>query len=253
MQGLLVFYLRYRLGLRKQPSKNSNTAQPAQLFSRYSTPLSLPPLSNNSTPRLAQLLSSSSTPRAVAQETLAAVSPSPFGQPSNVASPAARQAASPAQSTPRAVCLLFKDITRLLRGVHDGGTPLLDILSDPKLMKPSALPKGLDLKATFKGTSTTAFPKDIGKLATRNLPLYKIPYYYFGLITGSTKLLLIFIFFPELHVENQYKHSKIVNNLTLASYLPASKDTISRGVTIVLIKTLKRKESARKQLLEYRL
>ncbi|KAK7178038.1 hypothetical protein PSPO01_15917 [Paraphaeosphaeria sporulosa] len=59
-------------------------------------------------------------------------------------------------------CSSFEEITRLLRGVHNGGTPLPDVLSNPKLMKPSALPEGLDLKAAFEGTSPTAFPEDVG-------------------------------------------------------------------------------------------
>ncbi|KAL5373645.1 hypothetical protein PMIN02_012401 [Paraphaeosphaeria minitans] len=42
-----------------------------------------------------------------------------------------------------------------------------------------------------------------GVLATRNLPLHKIPHYYFSSVAGSTKSLLIFIFFPELHLESQ--------------------------------------------------
>ncbi|PVH91473.1 hypothetical protein DM02DRAFT_663966, partial [Periconia macrospinosa] len=46
---------------------------------------------------------------------------------------------------------------------------------------------------------------------------------------------------------------KTVNDSTLASYLPASEDNASRGVTAVAAETLKRKESAREQLLEYRL
>ncbi|CAE7221186.1 hypothetical protein HRS9139_10562 [Pyrenophora teres f. teres] len=57
-------------------------------------------------------------------------------------------------------CSSFKEITRLLRGVHNGGTPLPNVLSNPKLMEPSALPKEVDLKAAFEGTSPRAFPKD---------------------------------------------------------------------------------------------
>ncbi|KAL5373644.1 hypothetical protein PMIN06_012446 [Paraphaeosphaeria minitans] len=76
-----------------------------------------------------------------------------------------------------------------------------------------------------------------GVLATRNLPLHKIPHYYFSSVAGSTKSLLIFIFFPELHLESQYEHtnylSKTVNDSTLASYLPTSEETVSRGVTAV--------------------
>ena len=255
------------------------------------------------------------------------------------------------RSDVHSACSSFEEITRLLRGVQNGGTPLPDVLRDPKLMKPAALPEGLDLKAAFEGTSPTAFPEDVGTpdeklprnlclqqhhsrsrkgraakvrfdidsvccfpsslafarngidwhprahpilnlnadihfsltvsaynsrgdLATRRLPLHKIPHYCFGSVAGSTKSLLLFIFFPELHLESQYEHStylskqdqqlwldavllpaigKTVNDSTLASYLPASEDNASRGATAVAAETLKRKESAREQLLEYRL
>ncbi|KAL5370972.1 hypothetical protein DPSP01_014565 [Paraphaeosphaeria sporulosa] len=248
-------------------------------------------------------------------------------------------------------CSSLEDITRLLRGVQNGGTPLPDVLGDPKPMKPFALPEGLDQKAAFEGTSPTAFPEDVGTpdeklprnlclqqhhgssrkgraanirfdidsvccfpsslgfarngidwhprahsflnldadihfgltvsaynsrgdLSTRNLPLHKIPHYCFGSVAGSTKSLLLFIFFPDLHLESQYEHStylskqdqqlwldavllpaigKTVDDSTLASYLPASEDTASRGVTAVSAETSKRKENAREQLLAYRL
>jgi hypothetical protein len=39
-------------------------------------------------------------------------------------------------------------------------------------------------------------------LVIKNLLLYKIPYYYFGFVVGSTKLLLIFIFFLELYLKS---------------------------------------------------
>ncbi|KAF7441634.1 hypothetical protein A1F99_140680 [Pyrenophora tritici-repentis] len=248
-------------------------------------------------------------------------------------------------------CSSFKEITRLLRGVHNGGTPLPNVLSNPKLMEPSALPKEVDLKAAFEGTSPRAFPKDVGTLdeklphnlclqqhynssrkgraakvrfdvdsvccfpsslafarngidwhpqahpilnldadihfslivsaynsrgdlVTRTLPLHKIPHYCFGSVAGSTKSLRLFIFFPELHLESQYEHTtylskqdqqlwldavllpaigKTVNDSTLVSYLPVSEDNASKGVTAASAEKSKRKESAREQLLEYRL
>ncbi|KAF2279842.1 uncharacterized protein EI97DRAFT_438948 [Westerdykella ornata] len=238
-------------------------------------------------------------------------------------------------------CSSLEEITCLINGVHNGGTPLPDILSNPKLMKSSSLPEGLDLKAAFEGTSPSAFPEDVGTpneklprnlclqqhhhssnkgraakvrfdidsvcyfpsslgfarngidwhprvhpilnldadihfsltvsaysrrgdLAMRNLPLHKIPHYCFGSVAGSTKSLLLFIFFPELHLESQYQHStylskqdqqlwldavllpaisKTVDDSTLASYLPASEDNASRAVTAVSAETFKRKES----------
>ena len=379
----------------RQPSENSNTSQPAQPSPSHSTPPPIAPSSNHSTPCLPQPSNNNSTPPPAA----ALPSPSPLARVGNVPSPAATQAASPAQSTPRAsspptpptertayklakqlrnfqgctheehteadrlhqqhhqrpdvhsACASFEEITRLLRGVYNGGTPLPDVLGDPKLMKPSASPEGLDLKAAFEGTSPAAFPGDIGTpdeklprnlclqkhhsssrkgraakvrfdidsvccfpsslafarngidwhprahpilnldadihfsltvsaynsrgdLATRNLPLHKIPHYCFGSVAGSTKSLLLFVFFPELHLESQYEHTaylskqdqqlwldavllpaigKTVDDSTLASYLPASEDNASRGATAVSAETSKRKESAREQLLEYRL
>ena len=59
-------------------------------------------------------------------------------------------------------CSSLEEITRLLRGVHNEGTALPDVLSSPKLMQSSTLPEGLDLKAAFEGTSPTAFPEDVG-------------------------------------------------------------------------------------------
>ncbi|CAE7221502.1 hypothetical protein PTTW11_11432 [Pyrenophora teres f. teres] len=218
-------------------------------------------------------------------------------------------------------------------------------------MEPSALPKEVDLKAAFEGTSPRAFPKDVGTLdeklphnlclqqhynssrkgraakvrfdvdsvcyfpsslafarngidwhpqahpilnldadihfslivsaynsrgdlVTRTLPLHKIPHYCFGSVAGSTKSLRLFIFFPELHLESQYEHTtylskqdqqlwldavllpaigKTVNDSTLVSYLPVSEDNASKGVTAASAEKSKRKESAREQLLEYRL
>ncbi|PVH90783.1 hypothetical protein DM02DRAFT_664675, partial [Periconia macrospinosa] len=132
----------------------------------------------------------------------------------------------------------------------------------------------LNLNADIHFSLTVSAYNSRGDLATRHLPLHKIPHYCFGSVAGSTKSLLLFIFFPELHLESQYEHStylskqdqqlwldavllpaigKTVNDSTLASYLPASEDNASRGVTAVAAETLKRKESAREQLLEYRL
>ncbi|KAL5370876.1 hypothetical protein DPSP01_014622 [Paraphaeosphaeria sporulosa] len=133
-------------------------------------------------------------------------------------------------------------------------------------MKPFALPEGLDLKAAFGGTSPTAFPEDVGTpdekllrnlclqrhhnsssrgravkvsltmsaynsrddLATRNLPLHKIPHYCFGSVAGSTKSLLIFIFFPELHFESQYQHTTYLSKQDQQLWLDAGFLTLYR-------------------------
>lgn len=132
----------------------------------------------------------------------------------------------------------------------------------------------LNLDANIYFSLTVSVYNRRGDLATRNLPLHRIPYYCFGSVVGSTKSLLLLIFFLELYLESQYEHStylskqdqqlqldamvlsaigKTVNDSTLASYLPASEDNASRGVTVVLGETLRQKESAREQLLTYRL
>jgi hypothetical protein len=45
-----------------------------------------------------------------------------------------------------------------------------------------------------------------GVLSKKYIPLYKIPYYYFGTII-SIETLFIFIFFLALYLESDYKHS----------------------------------------------
>ena|ERR1700730_11319841 len=44
-----------------------------------------------------------------------------------------------------------------------------------------------------------------GALSKKYVPLYKIPYYYFGTII-SIETLFIFIFFLALYLESNYKH-----------------------------------------------
>ena len=132
----------------------------------------------------------------------------------------------------------------------------------------------LNLDADIHFSLTVPAYNSRGDMATRNLPLHKIPHYCFGSVAGSIKSLQIFIFFPELHLESQYKHttylskqdqqlwldvvllpavSKTVNDSTLMSFLPASEDNASIGVTTVSGETSKRKQSTREQLLAYRL
>ena len=62
-------------------------------------------------------------------------------------------------------CSSLQQITALLSGSHIGGTPLPNVLSNPKLMKPGDY-NGLDCQAAFEGVA----PEDIG---TRNEKLPK--------------------------------------------------------------------------------
>ncbi|KAF1957687.1 hypothetical protein CC80DRAFT_515784 [Byssothecium circinans] len=253
----------------------SAASQPSSSSSTPRTPP--PPSSNSSTPRLPQ--------------------------PSNGNSYTHEEYAE--RPDVHSTCSSLEEITRLISGVYNGGTPLPDVLSNPKLMKPSDLPKGLDLKAANKGRATKVrfdidsvccFPSSLafawnginwhpraypilnldadihfsltasaynyrGDLVTKNLPLHKVPHYCFSSVAGSIKSLLIFIFFLELHLESRYEHttylskqdqqlwldavllpaiSKTVNDLTLVSFLLASKDNASLGVTTLWTTILER-------------
>ena len=54
--------------------------------------------------------------------------------------------------------------------MHNSGRPLPNVINNPKIIKKRLrLPKGLDLKAAFKGTSLTAYPEDAGT-CDKNLP-----------------------------------------------------------------------------------
>lgn len=252
------------------------------------------------------------------------------------------------RSDVHSACMLFEKITRLISGAHNRGTPLPDVLSNPKLMKSFDLPEGIDLQAAFEGTSTTAFPEDVGtsneklpqnlciqqhhhssskhraaevsfdidsvccfpsslafaqkginwfpkshaflnigadihfgltvsaynnrgNLATRSIPLHKIPHCCFGSVIGIGEL-FIYIFFPELHLESQYKHStylstqdqqlwldavflpalvKTVKKSNLLQHYPASAHIVSLDATALAAESSAKKESAREQLLKY--
>lgn len=52
-------------------------------------------------------------------------------------------------------CSSMADITPLVRGSYNGGTPLPDVLSSPKLMKATDV-RGVDYQAAFEGTSSQA-------------------------------------------------------------------------------------------------
>ncbi len=65
-------------------------------------------------------------------------------------------------------CSSLQQITALLSGGYAGGTPLPDVLSIPKLMKPGDY-NGLDYQAAFEGASALAAPEDVGT-RNENLP-----------------------------------------------------------------------------------
>ncbi|KAH6665074.1 hypothetical protein B0J14DRAFT_680787, partial [Halenospora varia] len=51
-----------------------------------------------------------------------------------------------------------------------------------------------------------------GVLTQKYVPLYKIPHYCFGSISGMEGL-LIFVFFPALYADSDYKHSTYLSKL----------------------------------------
>ena len=65
-------------------------------------------------------------------------------------------------------CSSLQQITTLLSGGYAGRTPLPNVLSSPKLMKPGDY-NGLDCQAAFEGTSASAAPEDVGT-RNENLP-----------------------------------------------------------------------------------
>jgi hypothetical protein len=65
-------------------------------------------------------------------------------------------------------CSSLQQITALLSGGYVSGTPLLDVLSSPKLMKPGNY-NSLDCQAAFEGASALAAPENVGT-RNENLP-----------------------------------------------------------------------------------
>ena len=58
-------------------------------------------------------------------------------------------------------CKCLEQITQLFNKVHNSSRPFPNVINNPKIIKKQLrLPKGLNLKAIFKGTSLTAYPKD---------------------------------------------------------------------------------------------
>jgi hypothetical protein len=112
-----------------------------------------------------------------------------------------------------------------------------------------------------------------GDLAEKYVPLHKIPYYCFGSIIGIESLLL-YIFFPALHLESDYEYTtylgsqdqqlwydavlspalkKIIRCSNILQHYPASAHVSDLDSTALSAETPARKESAREQLLRYAL
>ncbi|KAF2177169.1 hypothetical protein K469DRAFT_697471 [Zopfia rhizophila CBS 207.26] len=242
-------------------------------------------------------------------------------------------------------CSSLRQITTILRGEYDGGMPLPDVLSSPRLIKPADL-HSLNCQSAFKGTSTSAFPEDVrsrdenlprnlclsqhhsvsnknrpakitfdvdsicsfpsslaiaqqginwfpkphpflnlsadihfglkvpayngrGDLTKKYVPLHKIPHYCFRSVIGMD-LLLIYIFFPTLHIESDYEHStylsyqnqqlwydavlsptlkKTIKCSNILQHYPASAHVTELDSTMLSAESLTRKESIRAQLL----
>jgi hypothetical protein len=66
-------------------------------------------------------------------------------------------------------CSSLTKVTGLIRGSHNQSTLLPNVLASPQLIGPSALPEGIDLKAAFEGTSSSAYPEN-ASTANKNLP-----------------------------------------------------------------------------------
>ena len=67
-------------------------------------------------------------------------------------------------------CKCLEQITQLLNRVYNSSRPLPNIINNPKIIKKQLrLPKGLNLKAVFKGTSLTVYFKD-ASTHNKNLP-----------------------------------------------------------------------------------
>jgi len=65
-------------------------------------------------------------------------------------------------------CSSLQQITTIIRGQYNGGSPLPDVLSSTKMMKPADL-RNVDCQGAFEGTSCFAAPEDIGT-RDENLP-----------------------------------------------------------------------------------
>jgi hypothetical protein len=112
-----------------------------------------------------------------------------------------------------------------------------------------------------------------GDLVEREFPLHHIPHYCFGSVIGMESLLL-FVFFPALRLESQYKHTtylsnndqelwldavlnpaltQVIGSSNIVQHYPASAHVAGLDATAVSAESLARKQSAREQLLKYAL
>ncbi|KAF2175411.1 hypothetical protein K469DRAFT_610840 [Zopfia rhizophila CBS 207.26] len=128
-------------------------------------------------------------------------------------------------------CSSIRQITTLLRGEYNGGTPLPDVLSSPKLMKPADV-RSLDCQSAFEGTSTSAFPEDYDEHSTY-LSHQDQQLWYDAVLSPALK--------------------KTIGCSNILQHYPASTYIAKLDSTAVAAESLAQKESAREQLLGYAL
>ena len=243
-------------------------------------------------------------------------------------------------------CSSIPDITSIVKGLHNGGIPLPDVLKSPRLMRATDI-QIVGCKAAFEGTAsarldeatphndglppclclskkhatswknrqprvsfdtdnTCCFPQSLW-FARRGIewfpkahpvlnltgdihfwlkvpgytikdnpflsyvPLHKTPHYCFGCVVGMSDLLM-FIFFPALHKENDHEHTsylskrdeqlwlddillpcitKVVKSSNILLNYPASSRIADLASTAISAESLKRKESANQQLVAH--
>ncbi|KAK6591266.1 hypothetical protein H4I96_00003 [Botrytis cinerea] len=110
-----------------------------------------------------------------------------------------------------------------------------------------------------------------GILIERATPLHKIPHYCFGNAIGMESL-LIFIFFPALHLESNYQHTsylsnednelffdaivspalnRVIQSSNIIQHYPASARISQLDAMAISTEGLRRKESSREQLVKH--
>ncbi|KAH7344244.1 hypothetical protein BKA66DRAFT_555043 [Pyrenochaeta sp. MPI-SDFR-AT-0127] len=118
--------------------------------------------------------------------------------------------------------------------------------------------------------SVSAYDKR-NEVTQRNVPLHKIPHYCFGSVVGLESL-FIYIFFPSLRLESQYRHSnflgtqdqelwydavliptltEVIGSSNVLQHLPVSAHVVKLDALALSTESFARKESAREQLLRY--
>jgi hypothetical protein len=112
-----------------------------------------------------------------------------------------------------------------------------------------------------------------GVLTQKYAPLHKIPHYCFGSVIGMESLLM-FVFFPALHLESDYEHStylskqdqelwydvilapaisRTIQSSNILTHLPATARIAEGDATAMSAESFARKESSREQLLKHAL